>query len=84
MATVAELQATADQLVADNAALKTAVEASFARVEALLNALPTSGIDPVLLDPIVAQLQTIHTGLGAVIAEADAERPAPVPAPPAV
>lgn len=76
MATLEELQATADQLVADQAANATAVTDEIARLEVVIATLPTlTGIDPAALDPLVAQLKAVSAGLQATTGAANAERP---------
>ena len=75
MAKIEDLQAAVTQIATDQAANAAAVTAEIARVEALIASLGTSGIDPVLLDPIVAQLTSISAGLQATTTAAAAERP---------
>jgi len=75
MAKIEDLQAVVTQIATDQAANAAAVSAEIARVEALIASLGTSGIDPALLDPIVAQLTSISAGLQATTATAAAERP---------
>jgi len=75
MASVQELKAAVDQAAQDAKDNAAAVTAEITRIEALIASLQTSGIDPALLDPIVAQLGDISSNLKTTTAAATGERP---------
>jgi hypothetical protein len=74
MANLQQLQAAVDQAAADAKDNAAAVTAEIARIEALIASLGNSGIDPTLLDPIVAQLTDISASLKTTTAAATGER----------
>lgn len=75
-----DLKAKLQELADEVAAIRKSVTDEIARLEDVIAKLQASGIDPTLLEPLTAQVQTTIDNLKGSQSMLDGERPVPVPA----
>lgn len=75
-----DLKAKLQELADEVAAIRKSVTDEIARLEDVIAQLQASGIDPTLLEPLTAQVQTTIDNLKGSQSMLDGERPVVVPA----